>query len=104
MTCSVLRVGIGACLLAVSTSTHAATPMTLPFGDIGPLGTAAIDLPVPPPPPQVARPDVTQMRLIIKPQPVRGCDPDEPRRATDRRQATSGPDAPGASARPTRWG
>lgn len=66
-----MAIGLGAGLLAMTTATHAATPMTLPFGDIG-FGTgAAIELPVPPAP-QVARPDVARMRLIIK-TPPRGC-------------------------------
>ena len=74
--------------MAMTTALHAATPITLPFGDLGVQGgSAAMDLPLPPPP-QVARPDVTQMRLVIKPQPHRGCDQEYTRRATgERRQA-----------------
>ena len=93
MTCAVLRVGIGACVMAMTTALHAATPITLPFGDLGLQAVAPMDLPLPPPP-QVARPDVTQMRLVIKPQPHRGCDKEYTRPATgERRQvvvATTG--------------
>jgi hypothetical protein len=95
--------GIGACLMATTTATHAATPMTLPFGDLGVQTGGAIELPVPPPP-QMARPDVTQMRLVIKPQ-HRGCDQDETRRptATERRQVAAQP-ATDAAIKPTRLG
>ena len=87
MTCAVLRVGIGACVMALTTAVHAATPITLPFGDFGFQAGPAMDLPLPPPP-QVARPDLTQMRLVIKPQHPRGCDQEETRRpAGERRQA-----------------
>ena len=87
MTCTTLSVGIGACLMAMTTVAHAATPITLPFGDIGTLWGTEVALPLPPPP-TVARPDVTRMRLVIKRQP-RGCDPAEDTRrpAADRRQA-----------------
>lgn len=58
-------------MLAMTTATHAATPMTLHFGDMV-FGTgAAIELPMPPAP-KVTRPDVARMRLIIK-APPRGC-------------------------------
>lgn len=79
--------GIGACLMAMTTTTHAATPMTLPFGELGLQPMSEIALPVPPPP-QVARPDVTRMRIVIKPQPARGCDGDDDTRrpAGERRQ------------------
>ena len=88
MTCAVLRVGIGASVMALATAVHAATPITLPFGDFGlQAGSgSALDLPVPPAP-QVARPDLTQMRLVIRPQHP-PCDKDYTRRqASDRRQA-----------------
>ena len=86
MTCAVLRVGIGACVMALTTAVHAATPITLPFGDFGFQAGSAIDLPLPPPP-HVARPDPTQMRLVIKLQHPR-CDQEDARRqAADRRQA-----------------
>jgi hypothetical protein len=64
--CAVLRVGIGACVMALTTVVHAATPITLPFGDFGFQSGPAVELPLPPPP-QVARPDVTKLRLVIKP-------------------------------------
>jgi hypothetical protein len=75
--------------MALATAVHAATPITLPFGDFGlQAGSgSALDLPVPPAP-QVARPDLTQMRLVIKLQHPRGCDQEDARRqAVDRRQA-----------------
>ena len=93
MTCAVVRMGIGACLMAVTTVAHAATPLTLPFGDFGLQATPEIELPLPPPPQQVARPDVTQMRLVIKRQPVPvrgGCESDARPAAGDRRQAADG--------------
>lgn len=71
MTLSVLRIGVSACVLAMTTVTHAATPITLPFGDFGLQGTTELELPVPPPP-QVVKPDLTRMRLVIKPVRVRG--------------------------------
>ena len=81
----VLRIAVGACALSVTTALHAATPLTLPLGDLGLHVGPELDLPVPPPP-AVTRPDVTQMRLIIKQQP-RGCDGEQVRRAApDRRQ------------------
>ena len=88
MTCAVVRMGIGACLMAVTTVAHAATPLTLPFGDFGLQATPEIELPLPPPPQQVARPDVTQMRLVIKRQPARGCSSDETRRNVEERRRT----------------
>ncbi len=78
MTLSVLCVGVSVGALAMTTVTYAATPITLPFGDFSIKGAAEIHLPLPPPP-QVERPDVTQMRLVIKrqPMPVRGgCESD----------------------------
>lgn len=90
MTSAVLAMGIGAGLVAMTTATHAATPMTLPFGDVGFQAGATIQLPVPPAP-QVARPDVSQMRLIIKPQP-RGCgQPDTRRPVGERREVEAQP-------------
>jgi hypothetical protein len=74
--------------MAVATVVHAATPITLPFGDFGlQAGSgSALELPVPPPPP-VARPDLAQMRLVIRPQHP-PCDKEYTRRQTgDRRQA-----------------
>ena len=71
--------------MAMTTALHAATPITLPFGDLGLQAVAPMDLPLPPPP-QVARPDVTQMRLVIKPQPHRGCDKEYTRPATGERR------------------
>ncbi len=98
---AVLRMGIGACVMAMTTATHAATPITLPFGDLGFQTGSAMELPLPPAP-QMARPDVTQMRLVIK-QP-RGCDPAETRRpAGERRQGAVQP-AMGAALTPTRLG
>jgi hypothetical protein len=95
VTCAALRIVIGACVMAMTSAVHAATPITLPFGDLGWQGGSAMELPLPPSP-QVTRPDVTQMRLVIKPQ--RGCsDAGEPRRtAGERRQAglQSAPAAP----------
>lgn len=80
MTCAVVRMGIGACLMACTTVAHAATPLTLPFGDVGLQAILAIELPLPPSPPQVARPDMTRMRLVIKRQPPPGCTSGETRR------------------------
>lgn len=83
MTLPMFRVALGACTLAMTTVAHAATPITLPLGDIGVQLMPPVDLPVPPPPP-VARPDVSQFRLILKRQP-RGCD-QERRPAFDHRR------------------
>ena len=93
MTLSFLRIGVSAAVLAMTTVTHAATPITLPFGDLGLQAAPEVELPVPPPP-QVARPDITQMRLVIKHQKVRGgCDGGDMRRSPgDRRQAAAGTD------------
>lgn len=94
MTLSFLRIGVSAAVLAMTTVTHAATPITLPFGDLG-LQASEVELPVPPPP-QVARPDPTQMRLVIKRQSSRGgCGSGEMqvRRGTgERRQAANKPE------------
>jgi hypothetical protein len=103
VTCAALRIVIGACVVAMTSAVHAATPITLPFGDLGWQGGSAMELPLPPSP-QVTRPDVTQMRLVIKPQ--RGCsgsDPGETRRsAGERRQA--GLQAAPAAPKPIRLG
>ena len=86
MTCAVLRVGIGAGVMALATAVHAATPITLPFGDFGIQAGSGVELPLPPPP-QVAKPDLAQMRLVIRPQHP-PCDKEYTRRQTgDRRQA-----------------
>ena len=92
MTLTFLRIGVSAAVLAMTTVTHAATPITLPFGDLGLQAAPEVELPVPPPP-QVARPDLTQMRLVIKRQPVRGgCGGGELRRTPgERRQAAAVP-------------
>lgn len=90
MTLSALCLGVSVGALAMTTVAHAATPITLPFGDFGLKGAAEMHLPLPPPP-QVERPDVSRMRLVIKRQPLRGgCESEEQRRAGgDRRQATA---------------
>ena len=86
MTYVVLRVGIGASVMALTTAVHAATPITLPFGDLSFQPGWGVELPLPPPP-QVARPDLAQMRLVIRPEHP-PCDKDSTRRQTgDRRQA-----------------
>ena len=75
-----LRAGIGVWVLGMSTMAHAATPMTLPLGsELAFLaGGSRMELPIPPPP-RVERPDVSRMKLVIKPQPLKGCDEDAPR-------------------------
>lgn len=83
MTLPMFRMAVGACTIAMTTVAHAATPITLPLGDLGVQLMPAIELPLPPPPP-VARPDVSQFRLNLKRAP-RGCD-DDRRPATERRQ------------------
>lgn len=106
MTLQMLRMAIGVGALAMTTVAHAATPITLPLGSLGPQLTDTVELPVPPPP-RVARPDVSQFRLILKPVP-RGCDGDERRSASDRRQTVSAvPVGTGPFVRtrvPSRWG
>jgi hypothetical protein len=90
--------------MAVTTAAHAATPITLPFGDFGLQSSADLHLPLPPPP-QVARPDVTQMRLVIKRLPHGGCDQDDQRRpAQDRRQVVVTRAAPITTPRPSLLG
>ena len=104
MTCAVLRIVIGACVVATTSAVHAATPLTLPFGDLGWQGGSAMDLPLPPSP-QVTRPDVTQMRLVIKPH--RGCggnDPSEARRPAGERRQADMQSAPPAAPKPIRLG
>ena len=104
MTCAVLRVGIGACVMALTTAVHAATPITLPFGDFGFQAGSALDLPLPPPP-QVAKPDLTQMRLVIKPLHRRGCgDQEETRRTVTERRQTVIEARTVAAPKPTRLG
>lgn len=94
----VLRIAVGACALSVTTALHAATPLTLPMGDLGLHVAPELDLPIPPPP-AVTRPDVTQMRLIIKQQP-RGCAGDqEPRATPERRQVEGSPPRKGSASR-----
>lgn len=104
MTCAVLRVGIGASVMALATAVHAATPITLPFGDFGLQATSgsALDLPLPPPP-QVARPDVAQMRLVIRPQHP-PCDKEYTRRQTNDRRQVVVEAGTVAAPKPTRLG
>lgn len=104
MTCSVVRMGIGACLMAFTTVAHAATPLTLPFGDFGLQATPEIELPLPPPPQQVARPDVSRMRLVIKRQPPRGCTSEETRRNVEERRQTATLEAAAAGLKRLRLG
>lgn len=101
MTLSVLRIGVSACVLAMAAATHAATPITLPFGDFGVQAAPELELPLPPPP-KVVKPDVAQIRIVIKRQLVRnGCGADAPRRPTqERRQVGAGDEG----AKPTRLG
>lgn len=105
MTMSVLRVGVSVCVLAATGVSHAATPMTLPFGDLPLQGSSTIALPLPPPPP-VAVQDVTRMRLVIKSR--RGGCPDgrlETRRTGgERRQEPTPAAAPGVAVSPARLG
>lgn len=101
MTCAVLRVGIGACVMALATAVHAATPITLPFGDFGLQAVPAMDLPLPPRP-QVAKPDFAQMRLVIKPQ--HRCDQDDTRRQAGERRQTVIEARTVAAPKPTRLG
>lgn len=99
----VLRLAVGVCALSATVALHAATPITLPLGDLGLHSAPSLDLPVPPPP-QVARPDVTRMRLIIKQQP-RGCDGEDGRRTlNERRQASAPADAWATKPAWSRWG
>ncbi len=89
MTSAGLAIGLGAGLLAMTTATHAATPMTLPFGDIGFGAGTTIELPVPPAP-RVARPDVARMRLVIK-APPRRCNEGLIRRPVGERRQVAAP-------------
>ena len=102
MTCAVLRVGIGACVMALTSAVHAATPITLPFGDFGLQAVPAMDLPLPPRP-QVAKPDFAQMRLVIKPQHP-PCGQEYTRRQTSERRQAVLRAVPDASPRPPRLG
>jgi hypothetical protein len=79
-----LRTATAAGLLSIASLAQAATPLSLPLGNIGAQLTDDVELPVPPPP-RVARPDVSQFRLVVKPMP-RGCEGEE-RRPTSRRHA-----------------
>lgn len=79
-----LRTATVAGLLAMASAVQAATPISLPLGNLGGPLTADVELPVPPPP-RVALPDVSRFRLVLKP--TRDCDVDD-RRATSRRQGT----------------
>lgn len=85
MTLPALRLAIGACTIAMATVVHAATPITLPLGDLQHDATA-LDLPVPPPP-QIARPTTAQLRLVIKRQLRPGCQAESPKSTMERRQA-----------------
>jgi hypothetical protein len=78
-----LRTATAAGLLSIAGVAQAATPISLPLGNIGAQLTDDVELPVPPQP-RVARPDISQFRLIVKPAP-RGCEGEE-RRPTSRRQ------------------
>ena len=87
---SALRLAIGACAIAtatVATVAHAATPITLPLEDLGLDHSAAIDLPVPPPP-QVARPSTTYIQLVIKRQIRGGCQGESRKTSVERRQVS----------------
>lgn len=101
-----LRMATAAGVLAIATVAQAATPITLPLGDLGAQLTDELELPVPPPPP-VARPDVSQFRLVLKRTP-RGCDGEERRSPTTRRQAWEATPAssvtPIRTPAPSRWG
>jgi hypothetical protein len=82
----VFRLVVGVCALSTTMAVHAATPLSLPLTDLG-LQPPDVALPLPPPP-QIARPDVSQMRIVIKRQ--KGCDGLEIRRPmTERRQMTA---------------
>ena len=99
----VLRLAVGVSALSMTAALHAATPITLPLGDLGLHSGPELALPVPPPP-QASKPDVTQMRLVIKHQP-RGCSGDDGRRSlTERRQATTQADPWATKPVWSRWG
>lgn len=78
-----LRTATAATLLSIASVANAATPISLPLGHIGALLTDDVELPVPPPP-RVARPDISHFRLVVRPAPQR-CEGGE-RRQTSRRQ------------------
>ena len=88
----VLRLAAGVCALSMPAALHAATPISLPIGDIGLHADDDLELPVPPPP-RASKPDVSQMRLVIKQQPIRtGCaSEDERRQLNERRHVTVQP-------------
>ena len=46
----VLRLAAGVCALSMTAALHAATPISLPIGDIGLHADDDLELPVPPPP------------------------------------------------------
>ena len=102
MTLPVFRLVVGVCALSTTMAVHAATPLSLPLTDLG-LQAPEVELPVPPPP-QVVRPDVTQIRIVIKRQ--KGCDGSEMRRPmTERRQMTAQAKDPWATTPVwSRWG
>jgi hypothetical protein len=88
----VLRFVVGVCALSMTAALHAATPITLPLGDLGLHADPELALPVPPPP-RANRPDVTTIRLIIKQRQPGGCSGEDVRRSlTERRQVTTQPD------------
>lgn len=77
-----LRTATAAGVLATTTLAQAATPITLPVRHLGRHLSEDVTLPVPPPPP-VARPDVSRFPLNLKRLP-RGCEADERRSAATR--------------------
>lgn len=77
-----LRTATFAGVLAMASLVHAATPIALPLGRLGGPIADDVELPVPPPP-RVARPDVSRFPLVIKPS-TRACGEEE-RRTTSRR-------------------
>ena len=88
-----LRLVAGVCALSMTAAVHAATPITLPLGDLGiQVGDkAAIELPVPPPPVRKGK-SQPSIQLIIKARDTGGCTNDSAGRAADRREVSAVPD------------
>ncbi len=69
MTIPVIRLAVGVSALTMTAALHAATPMSLPLGDLGlpATGGSSLTLPVPPPPPrQISKPEILPARIVIK--------------------------------------
>ncbi len=95
MTIPVIRLAVGVSALTMTAALHAATPMSLPLGELAlpATGGSSLTLPVPPPPPRrISKPEVLPARIVIKADTSACGNADAARATHEKRQVAVAPD------------